>query len=72
LEAGKKDVLLFHKLATIVKDVPIDINFEEMRKWNIASSDVLKLFEEFGFKTLSKRVREVGEKMDQEKQGSLF
>jgi DNA polymerase-1 len=72
LEAGKKDVLLFHKLATIVKDVPIDINFEEMRKWNIASSDVLKLFEEFGFKTLSKRVREVGEKMDQEKQLSLL
>ncbi len=72
LEAGKNDVLLFHRLATIVKDVDIKIDFKEMKKWNIASSDVLKLFEEFGFKTLTKRVKEVGEKIDQEKQGSLF
>ena len=72
LVAGKKDVLLFHRLATIVKDVPIKIDFAEMRKWNIKSSDVLKLFEEFGFKTLTKRIKEVGEKIDQEKQGSLF
>ncbi|MCX6705933.1 MAG: 5'-3' exonuclease [Candidatus Woesebacteria bacterium] len=72
LEAGKKDVLLFHRLATIVKDVDIKIDFAEMKKWNIASPDVLKLFEEFGFKTLTKRIKEVGEKIDQEKQGSLF
>lgn len=72
LEAGKNDVLLFHKLATIVKDVPIKIDFAEMKKWDIDSKDVLKLFEEFGFKTLSKRVKEVGEMMNQEKQGSLF
>lgn len=72
LEVGKKDVLLFHKLATIVKDVSIEIDFDKMKDWNIASPNVLKLFEEFGFKTLTKRVKEVGEKMDQEKQGSLF
>ncbi len=72
LEKGKKDVLLFHRLATIVKDVDIKIDFAEMRKWNIKSSDVLKLFEEFGFKILTKRIKEVGEKIDQEKQGSLF
>ncbi len=72
LEAGKNDVLLFHRLATIVKDVDIKIDFAEMKNWNIASSDVLKLFEEFGFKTLTKRIKEVGEKIDQEKQGSLF
>jgi len=72
LEAGKKDVLLFHRLATIVKDVDIKIDFKGMKKWSIASKDVLKLFEEFGFKTLTKRIKEVGEKIDQEKQGSLF
>ncbi len=72
LERGKKDVILFHRLATIVKDVDIKIDFEEMKKWNIKSSNVLKLFEEFGFKTLTKRIKEVGEKIDQEKQGSLF
>lgn len=72
LEGGKKDVLLFHRLATIVKDVSIKIDFAEMKKWNIDSPDVLKLFAEFGFKTLTKRVKEVGEKIDQEKQLSLL
>ena len=72
LEAGKKDVLLFHRLATIVKDVDIKIDFKGMKKWSIASKDVLNLFEEFGFRTLTKRIKEVGEKIDQEKQGSLF
>ena len=43
-----------------------------MKKWSIASKDVLNLFEEFGFRTLTKRIKEVGEKIDQEKQGSLF
>jgi len=72
LEGGKKDVLLFHRLATIVKDVSIKIDFAEMKKWNIDSPDVLKLFAEFGFKTLTKRVKEVGEKIDQEKQMTLL
>ena len=72
LVKGKKDVILFHRLATIVKDVDIKIDFKDMKKWSIASKDVLKLFEEFGFKTLTKRIKEVGEKIDQEKQGSLF
>ena len=60
LEKGKSDVLLFHRLATIIQDVDIKIDFAEMKKWNIASPDVLKLFEEFGFKTLSERVKLVG------------
>jgi len=72
LEGGKKDVLLFHRLATIVKDVSIKIDFAEMKKWNIDSPDVIKLFAEFGFKTLTKRVKEVGEKIDQEKQMTLL
>ena len=72
LEGGKKDVLLFHRLATIVKDVSIKIDFAEMKKWNIDSPDVLKLFAEFGFKTLTKRVKEVGEKINQEKQMTLL
>lgn len=72
LEVGKKDVLLFHRLATIVKDVDIKIDFKDMKKWNIASPDVLKLFEEFGFRTLTKRIVDVGKEIDQQKQGSLF
>ncbi len=72
LEKGKDscDQSLF--LATIVRDVPIDIDFPAMGKWNISSPKVLKLFEEFGFKTLTKRIQDVAKKIEEEKQGALF
>jgi DNA polymerase-1 len=72
LEKGKKSADQSYLLATIVRDVPIDINFESMDKWNIAGPKVLKLFEEFGFKTLTKRIQDVGKKIEEEKQGALF
>lgn len=72
LEKGKKDAEMSHRLATIVKDVPIEIDFEKMNDWDIDSPKVLNLFEEFGFKTLTRRVKEAGEKLDKKNQGSLF
>jgi DNA polymerase-1 len=72
LEAKKDDAKLFHKLATIVRDVPIKANYEEMEKWKIDSPDVLKLFAEFGFKTLTERIKKVGEGIESEKQATLF
>jgi DNA polymerase-1 len=72
LMAGKADAFLSFRLATIVRDVPIEIDFEQMEKWSISSPEVLKLFEEFGFKTLTKRIQEVGKKIEDEKQGALF
>jgi len=72
LEKGKKSADQSYFLATIDRKVPVEFNFEEMGKWNIANPKVLKLFEEFGFKTLTRRVQEVGKKIEDEKQGSLF
>lgn len=72
LEKGRAQGELSHKLATIVRDVPVEINFEEMGKWKVDSPEVLKLFEEFGFKTLTKRIKSVGKKIDDDKQGALF
>lgn len=72
LEAKKDDAKLFHRIATVVKDVPIEIDFKEMEEWKIDSPDVLKLFEKFGFKTLSDRIKKVGKAVDAEKQTSLF
>lgn len=72
LETKKDDAKLFHKLATIVKDVPIDVDFGQMEKWKIDSKEVLKLFEKFGFKTLTERIKKVGREIDQQKQGALF
>jgi DNA polymerase-1 len=72
LEKGKKSADQSFMLATIVRDVPIDIDFEAMGKWSISGPKVLKLFEEFGFKTLTKRIQDVGKKIEEEKQGALF
>ena len=59
-------------LATIIRDVPVDINFEGMNKWNISGPKVLKLFEEFGFKTLTERIKKIGKQIDDEKQMTLL
>lgn len=72
LDSGKADAKLFHKLATVVRDVPLEIDFEQMKKWKIDSPEVLKLFENFGFKTLTERIKKVGKDVDSQKQGSLF
>jgi len=72
LEAKKDDAKLFHRLATVVLNVPIKIDFPQMEKWQIDSTEVIKLFEDFGFKTLTSRIKKVGEDIQLENQGSLF
>lgn len=73
LEKGKEAGELSKKLATIVRDVPIDIDINSMGKWKVDSSAVIDLFvNDFGFKTLTNRVKEVGKKIAEEKQGALF
>jgi DNA polymerase I len=72
LEKGKSSADQSYMLATIVRDVPVDIDFGAMENWSIAGPKVLKLFEEFGFKTLTKRIQDVNRKIEEEKQGALF
>lgn len=72
LENGKVEARLFHRLATVVRDVPVEIDFPQMENWKIDSPEVLKLFEEYGFKTLTDRIKKVGKSVDAEKQTSLF
>lgn len=72
LKDGEKVGIQSKKLATIVRNVPIKINFEEMGKWKIDSEKVLNLFQTFGFKTLLNRVKSVGKQIAEEKQTSLF
>ncbi|MDP3918041.1 MAG: 5'-3' exonuclease H3TH domain-containing protein [Candidatus Woesebacteria bacterium] len=69
---GKKSAYLSYKLATIVRDVPIKIEIEGSDKWDLISDNVLKLFEEYGFKTLTARIKALGERLEKEKQGNLF
>ncbi len=72
LSAQKDVAKLSLKLATIVRDVPVKIDFDKMSGWKVDSPKVLKLFEEFGFKTLTNRIKSVGKKIEEEKQGALF
>ena len=44
-----------------------------MNVWKLDSKEVVNLFEKvFGFKTLTTRIKKIGEKIDHEKQASLF
>lgn len=72
LEVNKDNAKLFLRLATIVKDIPINADFEGMKKWKLDSPKVINLFEKFGFKTLTERIKKVGKLVDAEKQGALF
>lgn len=72
LKKNKGNADLSYKLATIVKDVPIKFDLEDAAKWDVDSKDVQDAFEDLGFRTLAKRVRDVGKKIDRENQGNLF
>ena len=72
LENGKDSAELSYKLATIDKKVPIKYDIKNADKWDLISKNVLQLFSDFGFKTLTLRIRKLGEQIEQEKQGSLF
>lgn len=73
LEEGRESAELSYKLAKIVTNVPVKIDFDAMAKWRVDSSEVINLFtKEFGFKTLTERVKKVGKEIESEKQTSLF
>lgn len=72
LETGRRSAYQSQRLAKIVTDVDLDIDFDQAAKWKIDGTKVLDLFEEFGFKTLTRRVKEVGKLIVSENQGNLF
>lgn len=72
LEKGKSAGEMSYKLAQIITNVPIETDFEKMKRWKVDSNLVLDLFSEFGFKTLTKRVKEVGKSIVSENQMKLI
>jgi DNA polymerase-1 len=72
LKEGEKSARVSQKLAEIVTDVPIKFSLKKSAKWKLNSKRVLDLFAEYGFKTLTKRVKKVGEEIDEEKQMKLL
>jgi DNA polymerase-1 len=60
LVKGEKSARQSQRLAQIVTDVDIDFDVKDTVKWNVGNKETLDLFAEYGFRTLSKRVREFG------------
>ena len=68
----KDDAYLSQKLARIVCDVDFAHDLDDMDDWSVVNDKIIELFDKFGFRTLKRRVVEVGEKLEQKNQGSLF
>ncbi|MBX4205756.1 hypothetical protein KW795_01020 [Candidatus Microgenomates bacterium] len=69
---GRESGFLCKKLATIVRDVDVDFDLKDSGKWKIDNPDVIDLFADFGFRTLTKRVQEVGKLVQSENQMTLL
>jgi DNA polymerase-1 len=72
LKDGKDLAIVSQKLAEIVTNVPVKLDIEKSGKWKVNNKNVLDLFAEYGFKTLTKRANKVGEEIGKEKQMSLL
>ncbi len=72
LKEGKDSAKTSQKLAIIVTNVPVKLNLAKAKKWKVDSTQVLALFSEYGFRTLTKRVKDVGAQIASEDQGKLF
>jgi DNA polymerase I len=69
---GKTSGEMSYKLAQIITDVDLKTDLDKSRSWQVDNQRVLDLFDEFGFRTLKGRVKEVGKSIVSENQGSLF
>ncbi len=72
LRENRESADMSYMLAKIRTDVPIDFDLETTSKWKIDSKDLIELFEEYGFNTLTSRVKSVGKSVTSSKQQSLL
>ena len=72
LKEGRQSSKISKKLASIVKNVPLRFKIEDSANWDVDGERVLRLFSEYGFRTLTERVKKVGKQLDQEKQMTLL
>ena len=72
LEDGRKSGEMSYHLAKIVTNVDVDVDLSTAEKWKVDGDEVLKTFSEFGFKTLTGRVKKVGKELETEKQLTLI
>ncbi len=70
---GQTSAHLSKKLATIVRDVPLpEFHLDDCALWKLDSSEGIALFEEYGFKTLTKRMQDTAKLFIAKNQLSLL
>jgi len=72
LEVGMDSGKMSQRLAKIVTDMELDTDLEKASYWQVDNPQVLDLFSQFGFRTLTNRVKEVGKLIVSENQTRLF
>ncbi len=73
LTLHRESALLSQKLATIVRDVPLpEFKIDDCNKWHLDNPQGVALFEEFGFKTLTARVKQAAKSILSENQLRLL
>lgn len=72
LKEGKENAYLSQKLAQIVSSVP-DIEFDSKASaaWDVSGKPVLDLFAKIGFRTLTERVKKIGQELAKQDQMRL-
>lgn len=68
LEAGKEDAFFSKKMATIIKNVPIELNLESCKTQTYDKKIIENLFNELEFKSLLGRLNNVDRYYSQQKQ----
>ncbi len=72
-EKSTSSAKLSKELATIIRDVPLpEFDISNCEKWKLDSTDGISLFEEYGFKTLTKRMEDTSKLFVNKNQLSLL
>lgn len=71
LEENKELAIMSKKLATIIRDVPIEFNLEELEYGSYNTADILEMFKYLGFTSLIPRIGNLDESKEIENESNL-
>jgi len=69
LKEGRKSAKLSKKLATVIRKVPIEIDWERFQLKDLRSEEVINVLKDFGFKSLVSRLSGGEPKRDKKQEG---
>lgn len=72
LEENRESAFTSQDLAEIRTDVEVEFSLEDAGAWRVDGERVINLFEEYGFNTLTKRVKKIGEEIARKRQQTLL